>query len=834
MEKRRKSRFAKDRSPAAATNAVPACSRALPAPILVRVPAWTSLGLPFLSLGLAVFCVYLPVLWFDFVYFDDVQIIRDHYHQIGNLSNWKLAFTRDAFLGQGPFYRPLQSLSFMVDALIGGAGARMYHATNLLLHVIGSFCVYYLLRFLRYELLPSLALAHLFALHPLFVPMVAWVPTRGDLFLMIFSVLAFISFAQSCHTGRRLFLCLHGIAYSLALLSKETAVVVPALCLIHYFQELQNKPGRRMIWPCAAIWAVGGGIWYLLRSLVAQGVAASQSLGPSSALENLRMVPELVAKLVLPLRLQLVPLFNPFDTGLGLVLILVIVSLVFLSRYQSNLRLRLGVLWFLLCLAPVMAFRMAEAQYYFDYLYHRAYVPAVGLVVALAEGLKRLPNLRPQYRRVQVLVGLFVWALFGISSGRDMRHYSDAYTFYTEAIRRTPTNALCHNNRGSYRLNELVQRESALEDFSRALALYPEYLRAILNRGTTLQLLGRNREALSDLERALKLNPTVPDVIMKTGNLRYLLGDYQGALTDYDRLLVKDKLYPRIYSKRAGSKAMLGRTEEALHDAERAIETDARDEEAWNARGITYQAMGRLDDAISDFSKALEIKSNYSRAYNNRGAAYLAKQDLTKALQDFVMAVQLDPKFAEALSNRGVALYRLGRHQEALADLDAAVSLNPESAKAYLNRSLAKTALGKFAEARSDYDRAIELQPRWAEAYLNRGILLTDRLGQFDAGIADFRRALELDPNCADASLNIGVAFYKKGDYQTAVNHYSALLAVSNPNPRIHYLRALASAQLRDFAGAVKDAKEAQRLGMTIDENLLATWMTQSNSKTSP
>ena len=43
----------------------------------------------------------------------------------------------------------------------------------------------------------SLLLALLFALHPMFVPMVAWIPTRGDFLLTIFVIISFILFIKS-------------------------------------------------------------------------------------------------------------------------------------------------------------------------------------------------------------------------------------------------------------------------------------------------------------------------------------------------------------------------------------------------------------------------------------------------------------------------------------------------------------------------------------------------------------------------------------------------------------------------------------------------------------
>src|SRR5205814_5529778 len=118
-----------------------------------------------LFIALAVLAVYSWALGFNFLGLDDVEILKHRYYIIGDISKIKLAFTTDAFLGaNGTFYRPLQTVSFMLDALIGGPKPFIYHVTNLLLHIVCSLCVFWLLLTLGYQRLLSLLLALLFAL----------------------------------------------------------------------------------------------------------------------------------------------------------------------------------------------------------------------------------------------------------------------------------------------------------------------------------------------------------------------------------------------------------------------------------------------------------------------------------------------------------------------------------------------------------------------------------------------------------------------------------------------------------------------------------------------
>lgn len=674
---------------------------------------------------LAVLAVYATALGFDFMGLDDVEILKHRYFIIGDLSKIKLAFLTDAFLGtNGSFYRPLQTVSFMLDALVGGPKPFIYHLTNLLLHIVCGLCVFWLLLTLGYQRLLSLLLALLFALHPMFVPMVAWVPTRGDLLLTIFVTVSFILFIKSFRANRPALIVWHGITFFLAFLSKEVAVAVPPLCLLYYHFELRKTPGRKLIKRYFVVWLIGAAAWYYLHS--ALHVIRGDEVGFGALIQNLRIMPELLGKFFVPVRFQLAPLFSAIDTAIGVIAAALFAWLILRMGAQTDRKVQFGLLWALLCVLPVMIFRNSDAKYIFDYLYHRAYLPSIGLIIVLAELLRRLSLRNEKYFLRIAVAAVPVFLYCGIAAFHELGFYRDAPTFFTEAIARTPRNALCYHNRAVYYGNERHDHEAALKDFNKAIELYPDYMMAIVNRGATYENLGKKEEAIASLEKALAINPNSPnpDVIVRIANLRYLLNDFAGAIADYNRLLAMDKLYPRIYSKRAGCEAMLGQADEALRDAEKALDVDPKDEEAYNNRGLANRVLGKLDEAALDFTLAIHVKDDYSRPYNNRGTIYLAQGQPERAIEDFSKAIELDSHFADPYSNRGAVEQKLGRNEAALNDLDTALRLNPHFADAYQNRGVVKNVLKLFPEAVADFNEALKLNPgkNNGAIYVGRGI----------------------------------------------------------------------------------------------------------------
>src|SRR6185436_17495008 len=125
-------------------------------------------------------------------------------------------------------YRPLVLLSFAVNHAAAGLSPWSYHLINVLLHLGVTWLLYAVARQLEFSLQAALAAALLFALHPIHAEAVAGVVGRAEL-LMSAGVLAGLLWGMQ----GRLWLSL--AAFFLALLSKEQAVMLPALLLLYEF-----------------------------------------------------------------------------------------------------------------------------------------------------------------------------------------------------------------------------------------------------------------------------------------------------------------------------------------------------------------------------------------------------------------------------------------------------------------------------------------------------------------------------------------------------------------------------------------------------------------------
>lgn len=143
-------------------------------------------------------------------------------------------------------YRPLRTLSHAFDARRWGAEPFGFHLHSLLLHLACVAAGYGCLRFLLGDG-PALLGATVLAAHPLGVEVVDWISSRGDLYALLFGVLAvWAATAADLRTRdarRRALLAGSGVLAWLSVLGKESGAWIPLVVAGH--AVWLARPSRR-------------------------------------------------------------------------------------------------------------------------------------------------------------------------------------------------------------------------------------------------------------------------------------------------------------------------------------------------------------------------------------------------------------------------------------------------------------------------------------------------------------------------------------------------------------------------------------------------------------
>ena len=191
--------------------------------------------------------IYSSALSGQFIW-DDDYLVRDNQY----LTTWSALpeiFTKDINSGADSFcgfYRPLQILSYRLDTLAWKLEPVGYHLTNVLLHALAAWLFFLLIE--SFAGIPAaLFSALLFLVHPVQTEAVAYISGRADLLAIIFM------FSALLFDRKRPWSL---VAYALALLSKESALVFPVLLWAWRCLVLKERRGFRELLPYLLITAV--------------------------------------------------------------------------------------------------------------------------------------------------------------------------------------------------------------------------------------------------------------------------------------------------------------------------------------------------------------------------------------------------------------------------------------------------------------------------------------------------------------------------------------------------------------------------------------------------
>ena len=165
--------------------------------------------------------------------------------------------------------------------------------------------------------------------------------------------------------------------------------------------------------------------------------------------------------------------------------------------------------------------------------------------------------------------------------------------------------------------------DGAIEDFSKAIEVNPEFALAYYCRGSIkMELKNDSQGAIEDFNKAIELNPSYYYFYSDRGSARLGTKDYSGALEDFNKCneLNQEKSYYDFFhrgSARLGTKDYNG----AIEDFNKSIELFGYGffiHYVYFRRGNAKYAIKDYNGALEDYNKAIEKKPNYAEAYKNR------------------------------------------------------------------------------------------------------------------------------------------------------------------------------------------------------------------------
>ena len=665
-----------------------------------------------LRVGVALFVltlvIFLPAAKNEFVNYDDQDYVTANGHVQGGLtlSNVRWAFTT----GHASNYHPLTWLSHMLDYQLFHDKPSGHHLTSVLWHAANAALVYFLMLALTQAPARSLAVAGLFALHPLRVESVAWISERKDLlsgFFFLLSLMQYLRFVKlkaelqtqpqpPVHKARGLandfgnasFL-LALLFFALGLLSKPMLVTLPLILLVLDFWPLNRLRMDRASVTSLILEKLPFFALSLISSILTFEV--QKQGGAVSSLSSLSIAERISNALVSYVR-YLGKTFWPVDLTVlyphpghwpALQLITSILILVFIFGCCIALARRFrwllaGWLWFFVMLLPVIGLVQVGIQSMAD---RYTYLPSIGLTIIIVWTISEISRALPQRSVILGLATMMALTFCAALTREQISYWHDSAVLFRHASAVTRNNYLAYNNLGFY-LSEKGDVDGAMQNYQKSLDINPQYEDALNNMGYALAAKKRHAEALGYYLRALRIRPEHVEVHNNLGNALSELGRIDEAIDHYQFVLRKNPHHANANNNLGIALAMKGSFDEAIEHFHEAIRTQPGYASAHSNLGNALAVQHKLDEAIVEYTEALRLKSDDSQAHNNLGNALAEKGRLEEAAHHYEESIRLSPANADTHFNLAMAYLRQGRRDAAVPQLKEAVRLNPSYSQA--------------------------------------------------------------------------------------------------------------------------------------------------------
>lgn len=494
------------------------------------------------------FIVYSSSLNGKFVW-DDFGLVKDNAY-IKSWSNIPGIITRDIGAGSkssSNFYRPLQMISYTIDYSLWKLNVFGYHLTSTLLHVLAALALYWLTNKIFSNRGISFIAAVLFVIHPVHTEAVSYIAGRADSQAALFILLSLVFYIKSLSSPSRKPYFLAAFSCILALLSKESSVIIPVLILLYHYTFRRKLEIKRFL-PILLI--VAG--YIVLRFTVLRYLIPASP--PPIVL--LQRIPGFFAALTEYLRLLLLPfnlrleygnkLFSFFDfrVVMGLAAAILLIILAFQKRGKNKL-VFFSISWFFITLLPVSNIYTINYSFMME---HWLYLPSIGFFLILSSGLCSLCSSR-KFRYAAMVLTIGVLFFYSYLTIEQNNYWREPASLYKRTLKFAPDSWRFYNELG-LEYADMKLYKQAIATYKKALEINPGLAGVYYNLGTSYSATGNNEEAILSFKKAIELAPRYIEAYLALGRIYCRINKKEEAVSLYKKLI---EIEPGITSARSDS-----------------------------------------------------------------------------------------------------------------------------------------------------------------------------------------------------------------------------------------------------------------------------------------
>jgi len=348
-------------------------------------------------------------------------------------------------------------------------------------------------------------------------------------------------------------------------------------------------------------------------------------------------------------------------------------------------------------------------------------------------------------------------------------------------------------------LSELNRSEEAISCYNQAIELRPKYEKAWYNKGHTLFELKRYKEAFDCFDKLTMIKPRNKEAWQGKGFILYNeFNNYEEAIVCYDKLLKLDSSETFAWYYKGNSFLKLNKFREAILCFDNYLKQNTKNDiiinyEIWRSKAFAYVNLDCNAKAIDCLNQAIDcmqekcsgsqfVHVDTSEQFMSN---YFGMLDIySKIIECCDEIIKIDQHNEAAWGNKVIFLDLLNMHDGAMECLNNAISVNQKSAYLLDIREKIMKNQERYEEETECYKRIAEIDSEDADAWHRKGEILSKDLGDYEEAIKCFDKVIELTPNEADGWGSKADALYLMQCYEDALKHYDKATDLQPDNER--------------------------------------------------
>jgi Tfp pilus assembly protein PilF len=267
--------------------------------------------------------------------------------------------------------------------------------------------------------------------------------------------------------------------------------------------------------------------------------------------------------------------------------------------------------------------------------------------------------------------------------------------------------------------------------YEQALVADPKAFQAAYNLAVIADRQGQTNQALQGYVRALALVPDYERAVEGTARIHLRQGNAAQAVAYVEPIARRWECNLRLQAVLANMLIEANRVDEAEQVARKALKRDERSVPNMLALANASLRRGRHELADAILEQVVTVDSKNHDAHYMIGVRHKAEGRAAQALESYRKAVELNPDFVEARMALGLQYMAAGNYVLALQQFEALSRLAPTLVAVHLNLGDAYRANRRFQDAKKSLDAALRMKELLPEAHFNLGLMYMEAGAEF-------------------------------------------------------------------------------------------------------